>query len=161
MSLYSDANKIYINDSSGNVLFDSTHKLVHKKGLLTGSFSLGAGYSQVQEVALPSSYDDSKDFLLITVVVTSGNGNVIDDSLNSSIQLNFPMLCNFTHETTFELIKDYEVMGAVPFNKNGSNLIRFSYINHAEYWSKGSLLLDKPPSTYVVGTYRIQILTYQ
>ena len=110
MSLKVTNTRIVIENSSGQEMFDSDQKLIHRKFTQTSSsaVSLGNGYNSTVTYSLNTTLGE-KDFALVFVTPTNGDGNVLDDVLNSTVQLNFPMMANFRHSTTDTRITHYEV----------------------------------------------------
>ena len=168
MSLVVDATKIKITNASGGVMFDSTQKLVHKKYSKTGSVTIGSSYGRYTDIALNTTLG-TNDFVLTYVTPTATNGNVLDDSLNSEIQLNFSMLCDFTHSTTTQAILTYDMMAATLF-PSASPFVRLSMFsvlpgygspNNAGFGSNEHNNTYAASSKYASVNYRIIVLTYQ
>lgn len=168
MSLVVDATKIKITNASGGVMFDSTHKLVHKKYSKTGSLTIGSSYGLYTDIPLATTIGNN-DFVLTYVTPTATNGNVLDDSLNSEIQLNFAMLCHFTHSTTSAVITAYDMMSALLLR--GSNpSVRLGMLsttalagapNSAGWGSNEHMNTYRASVSYASVNYRIIVLTYQ
>ena len=168
MSLVVDATKIKITNASGGVMFDSTQKLVHKKYSKTGSVTIGGSYSRYTDIYINTTLG-ANDFVLTYVTPTATNGNVLDDSLNSEIQLNFAMLCHFTHSTTSAVVTAYDMMSALLF-RGSSPFVRLSMLsttaiaggpNHVGYGSNEHMGTYRASQTYASLNYRIIVLTYQ
>lgn len=159
MSLSADTTSIKIRNPQGLIMFDSTQKLVHRKAVLTGSRSLGAGYAMHTDISLPSALIPGKDFVLVYITPTAANGNVINQSINSTIQLNFSMLCHFTHFTTTDSFEHYDVMGSTVLGIS-SPYVRISMWG-TEPLTGINIARPKGAVTYVTFDYRIAIFTYQ
>lgn len=159
MSLSADATSIKIQNPQGVTMFDSTQKLVHRKSSITGTRSLGAGYTISTDISLPAALTPGKDFVLVYITPTAANGNVITQSINSTIQLNFTMLCHFTHFTTTDSFQNYDVMGSTVLGI-ASPFVRISMWGTEPLTGFNS---SRPRSavTFVTFDYRIVVFTYQ
>ena len=169
MSLKVTNTRIVIENSSGQEMFDSDQKLIHRKFTQTSSsaVSLGNGYNSTVTYSLNTTLGE-KDFALVFVTPTNGDGNVLDDVLNSTVQLNFPMMANFRHSTTDTRITHYEVWSSAI---SGSALysltpkLTFSYFGHymgANSTGPRGRVFPKPATnSYVTFTWKVVILSYQ
>jgi len=95
MSLKATSSLIKIQNSSGVDMFSSDDKLLYKKYSFNGSLSLGSSSVQQVSASLPGASIDNKTLYIINGTITSANGNISSNFINSNIDLSTPVLLHF------------------------------------------------------------------
>lgn len=159
MSLKATNSSIIIQNAAGVEKFNSDNKLVYKKGIITGSCTLGSTNPMSHIALFSSTFDSSKDFIVAWVTVTYTNGNQLAGAVGAEIQMAGPMISNFEYATTSASITSYELIGAIPAYNGTSAGVRFSTWGWSEA-KVGHKLLNSASKTTSL-TYRAYHLSYR
>ena len=111
MTLLATGNTISIRNGLGQTKFTSNDKLVFRKSVHTGSGNLGYG-SWALIAGLPGVIMTDKDFPIVQIVITGGNGNKVQSLIGQQILMNFSLPVHFAHDATSPSITHYTYMSA-------------------------------------------------
>jgi len=109
MTLLISADTISIRNSAGTTKFTSDNKLVYQRYYQTGSVSCGASRVQV-----PFSYMTDKEFLVLTINITSATGqaDLINVIINKEIPANGGVMVDFYgRNVSNQAAADTEILG--------------------------------------------------
>lgn len=168
MSLIINGTNIVVNNASGAEQFNSNDKLVYRKATVTGSVTLGATNATDLTQALPNVLlNPQKDFSLMYIKITGGTGNLANTFLNSTIQLNFPLLLNVAYSTTSAAVTEYDVLSGMINPGEGYNAtgyvpyVQFTAVSYVKSSGPG-YFEELPVSTATVSfDWKAVILSYR
>jgi len=168
MSLKISGTNIVVNNASGVEQFNSNDKLVYRKATVTGSTTLGGSNSAQVLQAIPNVLlNPQKDFSLMYIKVTGGTGNLMNTFLNSTIQLNFPLLLNVAYSTTSAAVTEYDVLSGMINPGEGWNstgfvpYVEFVTVSYAKSGGPG-YFEENPLTTATISfDWKAVILSYR
>lgn len=168
MSLKINGTNIIVNNASGVEQFNSNDKLVYRKATVTGSATLGGSNSAQVLQALPNVLlNPQKDFSLMYIKVTAGTGNITNTFLNSTIQLNFPLLMHVSYSTTSPAITDYDVISGMINPGEGYSAtgfvpyVEFITVSYAKSGGPGYFEENPATTTTISFDWKAVILSYR
>lgn len=82
---------------------------------------------QEQYITLTGGFNPNNDLPLIFVYLTSANGNVSSQILNSWIQLNFSFLTNFAHSSTAAAVTAWDMLNASVLGDASNPTLKFDF----------------------------------